>query len=265
MPAPLWIAFDTETTGLEAGSRMVELAAVAFTLDGEIRDGFASLIDPIMPMPADVVRVHGLDSGALAGQATAADVLRRFLDWLPGGAVLVAHNAGYDMNILGWELERCGLDWPSHHVVDSGRLARALGETRNCRLQTLVAHHGWILPGQPHRAECDAEAVRRLVMHALSRKLHLERPDLFIGRAFKGSWRYPRKLPESMAPLVEAIETGERVRLSYRDGRGSVTHRQITPFGLAEVKGGVQFHGWCHARGARRNFLASRVLELGRP
>ena len=62
----IWVAFDTETTGVDPGSRSVELAAIAFDDDGMVKDVFTSLIHPGMPIPPDATAANGLIYG-LAG------------------------------------------------------------------------------------------------------------------------------------------------------------------------------------------------------
>jgi len=41
-----WVAFDTETTGLEPGSRLLDLAAVAFDDHGTVLATFNQLVHP---------------------------------------------------------------------------------------------------------------------------------------------------------------------------------------------------------------------------
>jgi len=253
-----WVAFDTETTGVEPGSRLVELGAVAFAADGTTVATFSSLVHPGMPMPPDATAVSGLSERMLASAPPAAEVLREFLAWLPSQARLVAHNAQFDQDILGWELDRAGLAWPSQRVVDSCLLARVLGETANNRLQTIIAHHGWEVAGEGHRALPDADAVRRLLLHALGRGLDR---SLFTGQPFTSTARYPRRLPRNLAVLPEAIATGKRIATVYTDRGGVTTEREVTPLGYAQRKDVLQWHGWCHLREQRRTFLAEGTVR----
>lgn len=259
----VWVAFDTETTGLQFGSRLVELGAIAFEEEGRIVDRYASLVNPGMPVPRDASGLHGLTTELLAGAPPAAVVVREFLAWLPRNARLVAHNARYDQDILGWEMDRAGVPWPSQCVVDSCRLAAALGETSDNRLRTLVAHHGWPVPGEAHRALPDAEMVRLLVLHARRRGLQRRIPELFEGRRFGSRARCPRRLPRKLGRLAAAIAQGSRLEMTYTDRYAIRTRRQVTPFGFAEVAGVLLWHGWCHLREARRTFVGSRAEIIG--
>jgi DNA polymerase III epsilon subunit-like protein len=258
-----WVAFDTETTGVEAGSRLVELGAIAFAGDGTVLGEFGSLVNPEMPMPPDAQAVNGLDDAALAGAPCAGEVLREFLEWLPPHARLVAHYAPFDQNVLGWEMDRAEIEWPGHRVVDSRLLARVLGETADNRLRTIVAHHGWRADSPGHRALPDAEMVRRLVLHARGRGLERRCPELFAGRPFSATARCPHRLPRKLRVLPDAIAGGEPLAIVYTDRWGSTTARRVTPFGFAEIAGTLRWHGWCHLRGARRTFLGVRVATVG--
>jgi DNA polymerase III epsilon subunit-like protein len=216
-----------------------------------------------MPVPHDVSGLHGLTTELLAGAPPAGVVVREFLAWLPRNARLVAHNARYDQDILGWEMDRAGVPWPSHRVVDSCRLAAALGETSDNRLRTLVAHHGWRSPAEGHRALPDAEMVRLLVLHARRRGLQRRCSELFEGRLFGSRARCPRRLPRKLARFSAAIAQGSRLEMRYTDRQAIRTHREVTPFGFAEVAGVLLLHGWCHLREARRTFLGSRAEIMG--
>lgn len=146
MSDTIYVAVDTETTGLEPGSRLVELGAVAFLSTGDIVDTFEELVQPDMPMPADMDAFHGITDHDLVRAASASDVLARFHKWLPKGAVLVAHHAPFDVNILGWELDRLGRHWWPNTWLDTLKIARWLDETTDNKLATLVAHHAWLIP-----------------------------------------------------------------------------------------------------------------------
>lgn len=103
------IVFDTETTGLDPsdGHRLVEFAGVE--LVNRIPTGryWHAYFNPERDMPAEAERVHGLSADFLAGHPLfheSADALLAFIE----GAVLVAHNAGFDWRFLNAELKRCG-------------------------------------------------------------------------------------------------------------------------------------------------------------
>ena len=86
-----FVAFDTETTGLHASDRLVELGAVRFRGD-EVEGEWSTLVDPGTAIPAEATLVHGIRNRDVAGSPLAAEALPAFLDFIEGAA-LVGHNA----------------------------------------------------------------------------------------------------------------------------------------------------------------------------
>lgn len=103
------ICIDTETTGLspQHGHRIVQLGAVDDA-------GGESLwtVDPGRPSDEEALAVHGLHRDQLRGCPRWTDVaadIRSALD----GAILVAHNAPFDLHHLLAEFDRCGIRPPA--------------------------------------------------------------------------------------------------------------------------------------------------------
>lgn len=101
--ASYFIAFDTETTGLEPKTNnIVEIGAVKFDRRGPI-SRFSVLINPGIPMPAEASKVNGITDAMLRNQPPLEAVLPDFLRFIDRG-ILVAHNAPFDMSFLNTAL-----------------------------------------------------------------------------------------------------------------------------------------------------------------
>jgi DNA polymerase III epsilon subunit family exonuclease len=250
-----YVAFDTETTGVEPGSRLVELAAVAFTASGNVLGTFQHLVHPGMPMPPDASLANGIMACDLTDKPDAAAVLSRFFAWLPAGAILMAHNATFDQDIIGWECGRFELPQPDHLVLDTLSMARVVGGTPNNKLQTLVAHHRIAIDGSAHRALPDADAVRQLFLI-----LHMRTNPRPV--AWHSRYAYESQLPGSLECLPEAVATGASMTFSYTDAEGAKTRRTLTPYGWARTEGGLMIHGRCMLRNERRTFAVDRMNDI---
>jgi len=162
-----FVVVDLETTGgspKDAG--ITEIGAVAVR-GGEVLGEFGTLVNPGVPIPPFVAALTGITDATVAGAPRLGAVLPTFLEFL-GDAVLVAHNAPYDVGFLRAACELHDQPWPSPTVVDTARLARVAlhrDEVRNCKLSTLAAHfRASVEP--THRALDDARATVD-VLHAL--------------------------------------------------------------------------------------------------
>ena len=107
MPAPGFAVIDFETTGLFPGGhdRIIEVAVVHVSADGQIEGEWETLINPGRDLGRqDIHRVRAADVMNAPAFAQVARQLVALLD----GRVIVAHNAGFDTRFLLAELARAG-------------------------------------------------------------------------------------------------------------------------------------------------------------
>lgn len=260
---PVLVAFDTETTGFPPAARIVEIGALAFcpTARGKVHSRFHTLVNPQRPIPAAATTVHGITDRMVRDAPTAAEVLPQFLKWLPRDAILVAHNARFDVEVLGAELLRARLRPPKAHVSDTVRLARMLAETPDNKLQTIAAHHRWNLIGEAHRAASDADLVRRLFLRAYRKLgpavLNATRPFRMVERTVN------EQLPSRLGWLEQAITTRTSVVIDYVDRYGQRTRREVMPQSCSMVaEGTAGFFAFCQLRGEMRYFYTDRVVKV---
>ena len=155
-----FVAFDLETTGLfPVVNRIVEFGAVRFALDGRELGTWEQLVDPECPIAPEVTDIHGITDAMVRGQPTLAQALPAFLDFLGGtDAILLAHNAMFDLGFLNFAAAKTGLTLPTNPVIDTLDLARTCFRgAPSCRLEDLVVHLG-LAESEDHRALSDSPA-----------------------------------------------------------------------------------------------------------
>jgi DNA polymerase III subunit epsilon len=156
------IAFDTETTGLDpaSGHRIVEIGCVE--LVGYVRTGkvFHAYLNPERDMPPEAEKVHGLSAAFLADKPRFADVVQDFLTFV-GDAVLVAHNASFDMKFLNYELRTHGhTPFPAERALDTLLIARKKYPGQPASLDALCKRFNVDLTARTkHGALLDAELL----------------------------------------------------------------------------------------------------------
>jgi len=156
-----FVIFDTETTGLlPHRDEIVQIAALR-VLRGRVVPGEALdlLVNPGRPIPPAATRVHGITDAMVAGAPDIDSAARAFHDFARE-AVIVAHNAPFDMAFLRRADARLGLGWP-HPVLDTVLLSAVLfgaGETHT--LDALCDRLGVkIAEAERHTAMGDARAT----------------------------------------------------------------------------------------------------------
>ncbi|MED3573378.1 PolC-type DNA polymerase III [Cytobacillus praedii] len=161
-----YVVFDVETTGLSAVyDTIIELAAVKIH-DGEIIDRFESFANPHHPLSATTINLTGITDDLVENAPEIEDVLKDFHEWT-GDAILVAHNASFDMGFLNVGYKKINLGKAANPVIDTLELARFLySEMKNHRLNTLAKKFDIELT-QHHRAIYDAEATGYLLLKML--------------------------------------------------------------------------------------------------
>lgn len=120
------IILDTETTGLDpaTGDRVVEIGALELVNHLPTGRTFHVYINPERDMPPEAEAVHGLSAAFLKDKPTFDKIADDFLEFI-GDAVLVIHNASFDMGFLNAELAFLRLPpLPPERVVDTLHLAR---------------------------------------------------------------------------------------------------------------------------------------------
>ncbi|MCL9762362.1 DEDD exonuclease domain-containing protein [Frankia sp. AiPa1] len=166
-----FVIVDLETTGTAAAtSEITEIGAVRVR-GGAVLAEMSTLVRPSGPIPAMVSVLTGITDAMVVEAPREAEVIPTFLEFARG-AVLVAHNAPFDLGFLRAALERCGYPPPAWEHLDTLRIARRIitrDESPDCRLGSLARlFRSTTEPS--HRALADARATVD-VLHGLFERL----------------------------------------------------------------------------------------------
>jgi len=166
-----FVVVDLETTGGSSSvDAITEIGAVK-TRGGQLLGEFSTLVNPGTPITPFVSVLTGITDSMVADRPGIAAVLPSFLEFA-AGAVLVAHNAPFDVGFLRAACARHDIPWPGPAVVDTAVLARRVltrDEVPNCKLATLAGHFSAAVTPN-HRALADARATAD-VLHGLIGRL----------------------------------------------------------------------------------------------
>ena len=118
-----FVVFDCETTGLDPEKDAVVQIGAVRVVNGKIVDGeaFDALVHPGRPIPASSTRVHGIDDETVAHCPSFDAVCRRFHQFAQN-AVLLAHNAPFDMAFIRRESGKAGYEF-DNSVLDTVHLS----------------------------------------------------------------------------------------------------------------------------------------------
>jgi DNA polymerase III epsilon subunit family exonuclease len=161
-----FVVVDLETTGLTPRiARICEIGAVRIR-ELELEEEFETLVNPGVPIGPAITALTGLRDAQLRGQPSAAVAVRRFLEFA-GDAVLVAHNARFDLAFLDRETERLTGARLAGPVVDTVGLARRLLAGRTRAGLASLSHFFGTAARPCHRALPDAQATAEILLQLL--------------------------------------------------------------------------------------------------
>jgi len=160
------IVLDTETTGLDTSSdTIIELGFIAFSYDAgsgviyDILHRYGGFEDPHQPLSEIVKQITGITDDMLVGKSLDDAEIKL---WLDKSDLIIAHNAGFDRQMLerrlpqtpntNWACTFNDINWQDEKIS-------------SLKLDYIAYKMGYFFEG--HRAVNDAEAT----LHLLSKPL----------------------------------------------------------------------------------------------
>lgn len=160
-----FVVFDLETTGFFAGkNKIIEIGAVRIE-NGEIVSRFSEFVNPKEPIPFHITELTSIRDEDVIEAETIDVILPRFLDFCQG-AVLVAHNAEFDMSFIHANCLELGY-LCDYTYVDTVALSRYLLPSLNKFKLDNVAKALGIALEHHHRAVDDAECTAHIYVKFL--------------------------------------------------------------------------------------------------
>lgn len=208
MLAPKLAFIDVETTGANPVVDRITEIAVLRVENGELVERWSSLVNPGMPIPANIQTLVGITDDMVADAPAFAELADR-VRALFTGCIFVAHNARFDYGFIKNEFQRIGQDFDAP-VMCTVKLSRALFPQHHRHgLDALIERHGLTCTAR-HRAMGDTEALLQFAQ-IVSDKFEQDTLDMAIVKAMKAPSR-PAGLPEG---VLEGLPEGPGVYLFY--------------------------------------------------
>jgi DNA polymerase III epsilon subunit-like protein len=175
-------------------------------------------------------------------------------------AVVVAHNAQFDLQFLDSEFRRLGREVQIPNLIDTLHLARGRFEFPSYTLST-IAEAFMVDKAESHRAIADALTCKAIFFNMMELLGSEGRPlDDYIGIYNSPVW--PEDGVQLPTALEEAVYSGKRLRITYQDGDGRRTERWVTPIQVLGLSDYIYLKAYCHLRKAERNFRLDRMLDF---
>jgi len=219
-----YVVFDLETTGFSPiKDKIIEIGAVKVE-NGQITDKFSTFVNPKVPIPFEITQLTSITDQMVLDAPTIEKALPDFLEFV-GDAVLVAHNASFDVSFIEQNCRYQEIT-PDFTSVDTVAMARILLPTLSKYKLNIVANALHISLENHHRAVDDAGATAEIFVKFVEMLADRNIYDLTRLNQFGSSNPDAiRKLPSYHVIILATNQTG-RVNL-YR----LVSMSHLTYFG----------------------------------
>ena len=206
-----FVVFDIETTGLNSHTnKIIEIGAVKIKA-GRIIDRYSQLINPGISIPYHITEITSITNEQVANQPKIDEVIGKFVEFI-GDAVLVAHNAPFDMGFIKRDIkEYLNIDLECS-VIDTLQMARDLfPDFKKYGLGDLNKSLGLALE-KHHRAVDDSQATANMFIIFLEK--YKEKGIEYLKDINKGFEVNVKK--QSLKNIIVQVKTQEGLKNMYK-------------------------------------------------
>ena len=242
----MYLIFDTETTGLpkkwaapisdtDNWPRCVQIAWQLHDEMGNLLEHQDYLIQPDgFNIPYDAERIHGISTELAQQQGVSlSEMLDKFNTTLSKAKFIVGQNLGFDVNIMGCEFHRLGIQSPMSSMpildtcteVTASLLKLPGGRGGKFKLPTLTELHQYLF-NQPfaeaHNATADVEATTRCFLELIRTEV-FTKTELEVEQEFFEDFQLknPRSIQLIGLQHINLKEASDKIRQQFGD-KGNV-------------------------------------------
>jgi DNA polymerase-3 subunit alpha len=237
----MYLIFDTETTGLPRNwsapitdtdnwPRCIQIAWQLHDELGNLIEHQDYLVRPEgFNIPFDAERIHGISTELAQQQgASLEEVLEKFNIALSKSKFIVGQNVGFDVNIMGCEFHRMGVQSPMSSMlvldtcteVTASLLKLPGGRGGKFKLPTLTELHQYLFGvpfSEAHNATADVEATTRCFLELVNRhiftKEELDVPADYFERFSKNN---PQEIKLIGLKHINLKQASEEIRKQFQ-------------------------------------------------
>ena len=252
---------DVETTGLSPwfGDRICQIAVIV-TEGKRIKRTLDLLVDPERELSPSAVHVNGLDAAALKDKPRFVEIADELEEALKD-AVVVCHNAKFDIQFLDNEFRKLGRTIEFPNLIDTLLLARDYYELPSYSLDQLSQDFHISANLQGSHALADAIVMKNLFFTMADSLKTIDKTlDDLIGIYNSPAW--PEEGIYLPTELSEAIHSGKKLFIQYIDKDGEISERWVSPREVIGLSDYLYLQAYCHSREADRTFRLDRILSV---
>lgn len=262
---PVLAFLDLETTGLSTAynDRICEIAILRCQGHRKMTH-WESLINPLRPISPAASAVNGITNKMVVDSPLFKHVAKKVLE-LIDGAVLVCHNAPFDLSFLAAELEECGHTLPNSPVIDTLKIARQHFDFPSNSLGNIAAYLE-IDVKEKHRAMADVYTTHKIFNYfwaELSKQGITQLDQILTSHIWFPRSPGRREGGLNLPPLLEeAIRSQKNIYLSYLSRSGEETKRVVKPLKIVSRFDYPCLEAFCQLRNEKRIFRLDRIVKM---